>query len=395
MNLAVEENSSETSTIALEACPSEVQCRSRPSVERSRAGVGIPSSMLTSRVISLTQRDQVTERYTPVYGVTVRGETVLSNRRSLRIPVLAAVALIATASEAEVEERCNQLGSACKCSETLNVNEPVGSSWNPSNSTTLSCGTAYLAGAPGLARTVPATEMPPGIEIPNPYVLEMDAGGASGVHVVQGIPNPAFSAGTMCMRSYHKFSNNLSPIDFNGGPDRVKLMEYDISLNSTTSFKIQGQWGNGGDGNFNYLCTDNFCGPGANLTTGGDTVNVDDCKDSWCRVEMCITLSGGNMTPRARIAVLSTGAEETFTTSPLSGVSSITWNTADGQGDYAWMCDCYFQNIPTGKRYLSYALSVFWPTPQSASTWIGPASEIEGSGTPPLGPPAAPVLLSP
>ena len=276
--------------------------------------------------------------------------------------VLAVLLLLVCFRATAEEQRCTELGSVCVCSEPLNVNQswPADTFIDPSDSTTKPCPgqgnnnkSVYLKNG---GASVSAFGFPSGSSVQ--WVLRVDGGGIANITG----QDMAFSVGTLCVRLYQRFSTDFPvPLD----PMRAKLQEL-----SEANLLHQMQWDPfdvDGRGRVEVVGFD----VSQNVPYTGQEVILSDCQSSWCRMEICIEKpDSSTFFAKARIVVLDTGKTMDFT-SNTGNANTINITTP-------WIGNLFRQNSSQGFRYVSYGMQAYWPS--GTGQWIGPASEIEGSG---------------
>lgn len=301
----------------------------------------------------------------------------------VRILLMILLATVATASGQE--QRCDDLGSACYCSEPLNFNaDPLGSSpldppdtdggkectiglqSNSDHEDTIKTVTGTSEGLPGVGYVV--------------RYLEVESGKYNATQQT-GLANK-----TWCARHYAKWSSNF-PNPCTGcvqatPPDtRVKIGR---NIGGYPNLELQIEWppSGSGDNRMDFSCKGggdyNKCT--SSQYTGTETT-FSDCKGNWCRIEWCLDHSTATetMSVRGRVTVLDenlTAVQEettrrdfndyysTFqtgtTTNPMSSRLQHQPFTGDEDGAYSL------------RSHIMVAL-----TGVDTSFWIGPADEIE------------------
>lgn len=325
----------------------------------------------------------------------------MSAVKGLLLVAVLAVAVPAWAGDnnnANGENRCDDLGSVCLCAESLDESTsfiPTDLS-NPPSSTSKQChgGAAIGMGqtAPGRTRFASETLMPTGNAVTNTLQVD-DSYWAISVELVGTTPS-TFSNGTLCIRDYQRIDPAIvagyTGYAALGLGDRLKTSE--MLINNQCLQQDQWSPSGGGAGAAFYPvlqlsgsdCQPGFPNgsPGGDIRTTGTTLTLGDCSNNWCRMESCITLISGQLTTRQRVTRITPadGSAMVKSEGPFP-VSTITINSDD-----FWIGSFYTQHDDTahatgGHRYASYGMAAFWPTPQSDTVWIGPATEVENGAS--------------
>lgn len=276
--------------------------------------------------------------------------------------------------DSDGENRCDQLGSICLCADSLNSNDtitPAVGSYNPANSTSKECSNPSWDTAGGEPSIVSETGMPAGNSVD--YVLAMPQ---QGDYVRSwNAPDPTgtpLTDATVCERYYFKWSGSFP--HSGSSPDQMKIQEFDYSSDAAAHMFAQTTFGFDGNVSTGTVTCE---GSTSSFTLSGDTIHYTDCDDGWCRAELCVTIVSGTVSTRFWVHSMETN-EDAFgvNTTSCTGVASINW---DDGGDVSRVGNLYTESIASaGTRYVSHGLMAQWPTSQPSSTWIGPASEVEG-----------------
>ncbi|ANS05898.1 hypothetical protein [uncultured Mediterranean phage] len=261
------------------------------------------------------------------------------------------------------ENRCDDLGSVCVCSETLNaVETPTFGGENctgndPASSVTNGCGSSVCV-PPGGGSTPAETGMP----VDNSVDFVWELTGTNEI-ILSGLNGADMSDGTDCTRMYYRLSPSFpTTVEID---DRVKISQYEASIGSSSTF-YQCQWDYTGIADPEVRCE--FLGATNEYSTN---VTMQDCQDSWCRIEQCMTrTSGGDTTARFRIVSLNSGETDTLIQTS-SDPQPLDFGTI-------WMGNMFRQSHVGGSYLISYGMQARWPTAQPDTLWIGPAEEVEG-----------------
>jgi len=281
-------------------------------------------------------------------------------------------------NSANGENRCDDLGSACVCSEALDTSETITTSvHNPGPSTTNECNGGPFIEFPSasLIRFASESGMPGGNTVTN--VLEMDDAASDPTFKTLGSDVTTFSSGTVCTRGYQRYNQALINSFTNVTNDRIKIIEFGMA-----SCPIQMTWAVNGPTSDAYVGVGpgTCSGPGEQMIESGDAITIQDCVDGWCRMEFCATVSGGTTTLRGRQVALATSKTHNFD-------FTFSASTIDLGGEGFWIGNHYIeQDIDVaGERYASFEMEAFWSSPQASNVWIGAASEVEGGAAAPSG----------
>jgi hypothetical protein len=332
--------------------------------------------------------------------------------RSANLAVAVAMALFWVGSATAQEQRCNALGSACTCSEPLNVNgfTTSGTFADPSDTNSKGCfgGKAlFFESTADLAGLVPTAEtgMPAGNTVS--YVFRNNRPWDRNMLGVGSSATINSSTRRICYRYYARMSPDYdggtgsdSPncavgkqmsFWFNNG-DQIIVTDAGTK-NRTTPFRLAAQWGNfqANNGNTPYIP----------VAEGSNALKWAECYGQWCQMEVC--LSGNFATNTGDFFVegyhrrLSDNKRTTWPRTNIGPRRSGATNVLSG----AWLHEPYRGNSGPGAcanggtvssytswREASHLMEAQWTT-DTPGLFIGPAVEIEGtSGSPP--PPSEP-----
>jgi len=309
-----------------------------------------------------------------------------SNSLLLAAALLATAWLAPTASRAQMEQRCTDLGQACICSEPLDFTEAVGTiPFDPPD--TEGAGAKECKGGPTLFGDESRLQINriAGSSIGLPGVTSVLEAPASADWSIREW-NRDMTGKTWCERHYLRWTTDYEN-PCNGCPDdkRVKGPRNQKPQGGAHP-DFQSGWNLGSNGSFNWSCQGGFgtpFGKCTNAQASGDYIGFADCKGSWCRIEHCFdhNSSTGALVVRGRVTVLnanrSTAKQRTETQDFLG--SNSTFIT----GDTTTVATTWTQNITTGTSYGTHSMVA--STNRDPNFWIGPAIEVEGL--------AAPILL--
>jgi len=295
-----------------------------------------------------------------------------------RVALLLALLVLPLRSQADAsgEALCASLGSVCLCSESLDSTEAITTNGqNFTNSTVNDCGNTLDTSSITNLRFVTETGMPGGNTVAN--VLEMDGAPPTGGPVYHIVGEaPAFTTGTMCARIYQKFSQALTDAHSDGGTaDRIKLQEFTWQGGACLS---QNEWWTPSGGSSGLKTEIIGCTDVSSSASTPNAVTLQECTDSWCRMEYCVTVSSSSTT--------STRSKVTVVNDARNRIQNLTQATSFSGIGHTWIGNLYVQNMSvTDRRYASYAIQTLWPTAQADTVWIGAASEVEGGAAAPPG----------
>lgn len=292
------------------------------------------------------------------------------------------------------ENWCDDHPVECICSETLDCALGTFSGVvNPSCSTSKQCGPSGNGNAISSnsnSSFVAETEMPAGNTVTNVLAWPLSANTAE-IDCSEGNLSSQSST-TFCTRYYEKFGNGTGTNYFLSG-HRIKLTQIDFQTNSAQAgnpnFFLQSEMRGGGQGTNHPIPETLTCsGEGQGITPTGDSIVIDDVYDSWWRVEQCVDWSGTHAEFRLRYTVLSSGHQLTF--SSVGGAdcepgNTFTDITANGHCWFGNTAHSIIDQQPADPyRYSSYAVAAMFNYDSTHTTWIGPASEVEGAGVTPF-----------
>lgn len=292
--------------------------------------------------------------------------------------------------QADVEQRCQDLGSDCRCSETLHSNDDLsalpGKYWDPTGSATKECpgennnqaigfyGGDYDSGDNTMVLASTEASFPNGAD---PYVYQ---GIVSGQHHMNTGITGSFSNSTFCSRVYKKYTSGMRLTD---PDDRLKILTVtgdSVVLGASQFLAFQANQ----DGtSWKTTRVNGLCSQGDQSGNAANTQPL--CSENgWCRLEICIDQNGSTWQARFYIDELDTETSITqthtlgtcqanFQLGDLTGVQMFEEHTAN---DYASECNpggssqCYQYHSHVMEALLSYD-----PTFR-----IGPAYELECPG---------------
>ena len=356
--------------------------------------------------------------------------------------VIVCSAFAVQVANAAPEKRCGELGGNCVCSEPLSADQNIAfaeSHHDPNDSDVKECGGALKNGKSiytkyPRASFVPVsvargTGMPTGSTVKRVLAYETH----SVVNVSGSLNAHKPSTRRQCFRTYQRFSKDYSSTavalsncqpgrpnyeDHNGDghPDcceRNKMLRI-LSEKPVDNFGLQVE-----DDGFKWLTLwlvrDPATGKSKIATKldrhGSEKFKMDDCKNHWCRFEVCITgdlSTGTNVDVEMKITQVGGTKAQHFTNpkGPASGIraqglSKIWMPDMFRQQNQNARKDSLYPGYPgtrcTGTRFVSHSMQAQWDTDNGQ--WIGPAYEIEGGGssTEPLpidlGKPGRPILV--
>ena len=319
-------------------------------------------------------------------------------RALFRIISVVCVAVSAYADAAK-EQRCTDLGSACICSDTLDVNDgSVSAPHDWTNSPDASeCAVFDWSGGNIFQSTGASVGMPAGSSVG--FVQDL---ANTGFHEFYGDKTPNGPA-RECLRWYVKHSstidracttNNHKMItvqgtDPGGSHNAFQLEEPDnASCGSGTPFNDFEAFSAIGDIDDGTNCSayQSLCDDSPIQST--HDFGPGDCISNWCRIEVCLTTRGqggdlgtagaGPYWAESYVLPLD-GSTESFRRTYMG---DSTWDNCLGGGG-ACSPDQFAINmlIDTGSAdyWISHVLQARWST--DAAQRIGAASEMEGSAT--------------
>jgi hypothetical protein len=293
---------------------------------------------------------------------------------------------LGTALGAGPEERCSELGSRCVCSEPLDNNDfsggwttPSSAVWDPSDSPNAtecgygspSDGNLEIDPAAGHYQTRPATDVPSGERF---NVFATYGGGITSLFFTGNKlcdSNPARA----CVRWYRRWAPGFPSVTTCG--QEAKWFEAYTGVSG-------GIQGTSGSDIFSLR----------HITPFGDadvpkdrTMGPPDCRDQWCRFEVCMTghfCDSGVQTIEAWVTGIDTGEEVHF------GPNSQNTSGDSFQHPFVNLWTTCSANSNQWTE-VSHMMAAGWSN--NGGQRIGAAYEMEGSGggqsTPPAEPPAA------
>jgi hypothetical protein len=211
----------------------------------------------------------------------------MRSKTTLAGVLAAALAVLGEAHAAE--QRCNELGEACVCSEPLNnLDSYTVSTHDPSDSTTKECG-EWDAALPGSGTASFPVPFPPGATLQNVLFMAQTAG-AVGKLRYEGTSPRDLTNQTLCVRSYRNYGATHAP------PGNIKIAR----MGSLEGVSWQSAWSaNGGPTStphVNWISLLNGAGvvDCALGHTGSEAeqLRFTDCQSHWCRFEICVDHNG-------------------------------------------------------------------------------------------------------
>lgn len=279
------------------------------------------------------------------------------------------VLLATPAFAGPVEQRCADLGTGCACSEPLDFAGTTEPTFDPPDSEgpgAKECGNQ--------GRAIVAVRS-------HPMVTGSSVGLPSAGHVLAAQLHDNgqiedvrrdFPNGTYCLRHYVRYSQGL-PVPQNaeqdikgprnvkpdGGPHPGVESQWD-----TNALKIQPQFHSSAFGTSS----------GLKLSRSGPDVSLNDCKASWCRIELCYDHNAygqNKLNWRARVVQISTGKTNEFGPE-LSPRSSPTVHSGDANHLAKWWTD-----VDDDGQTQWFSRVMVAIVPVNPVFWIGPALELE------------------
>lgn len=307
-----------------------------------------------------------------------------------------------TASYA-AEQRCNELGANCVCSEPLNTNSYVYSApgYNPSDSTTNQC---QMDGIPGAVVTRNSNDLfgsndtavrslLPAAHQVNYFLRGPD--GHTGVYWVGTKLGSAFVK-RAAIRMYLFYSSNFE-FAYTSLCENHKFFETDHMITTMSGTDAAGSGGGnhqayGWTQGWNHAVDCCFSGP--NGTSNYGPTPLSSYRGKWFRIEMVLTNRAGGSSPngfRAEIYM-----KNVTDNTPEQKVIDTAGTSFSGNGWGAWTdltppsrqdaleFAAYRQGTCAGYYGLSHVMAAGWDT--DAGQRIGAAYEIEGGGSAPAPP---------
>ncbi len=298
-----------------------------------------------------------------------------------------AIALLVGSNAVAQEQRCDELGSNCICSEPMNANDGgISSGHDFSDSPSATECDRYAKfydsnKSSSNVRMVSETDMPAGND--TSHVLEVTSSGGNIVWL-NGRARPASSDERVCVRYYFKVTRDFSGAGPNnkGCPsERNKLLQF--SFGSSSPYQVseypgsscQGPPGSGlaPYGKISSIQHGMSSGGAKSLSPGVDWTSCME-GEGWCRLESCVhgdLQAGRNIYVDTKLKALSTGVESVQINhgpvNPGQGLSLVSADIFHGQG-----------SGPTGSRFLSHFMQAAFSS--NNGQWIGAAYEVEGGG---------------
>jgi len=286
------------------------------------------------------------------------------------------------------EKRCRDLGEQCACSEPLNVAQaiacdqmaecyidPLDSEGPAARECDGYAGNGqavWVDGESAGASVDPITEgVPFPAGSPVRYVW-LGARGTIGIGEVGGNRFEATDA-TVCIRSYQRWHATFPPPpDSSNSCGVAGIGLGDGTVPGGVQLKTVAD-NPAGDKGYQLEAASNFYG-----FDGYDygapepkPMSYNDCRNSWCRFEVCVDHDGQLITARGRITELSSGLTQSF--GPI-GPSNIPNAAFLSPGVQLVSFSCSYGGGP--QRYASHAMQAS-VTPHDSSFWIGGAAEVE------------------
>lgn len=287
--------------------------------------------------------------------------------------------------------------SSLLCADTMNANDaPIGSPWNPSNSTSFTCGSLQTPWTEPTAATVVLANSA-GVPFPsgvNPYVFQMDLAGFGDSADAWTFENAGEASNqTVCIRHYIRFHPDATgPSDCTGDTDRIKIGAI-TKLDGSPAFNAGQQFDSCNNSATAGFDASAYTGETTSTSPDTSAVGGDDfasCQDYWCRVETCVDVWGGAGADSAR-------ARHRWTTvgGPVDDIDvSLTGTCAnaecsdgdallDGSGMSIYVQDGAATGM-SNVHFRSHNMMVKVPCTSTtcggsdSDFWIGAASELEG-----------------
>lgn len=343
------------------------------------------------------------------------------SRKSKSLPIAVAMALFFWVGSATAQEqRCNELGSVCQCSERLDTNAfawdntpQASEEVNPTDTNSKQCrgGKAIQVGEQN-GNSAQITYLLPTAETGMPavnsvnYVWRWNRGQG----YILGYGNTPLQPSTkrLCYRHYLRMSPNYDGGNIATDPtspncDAGKFNQQKWSQTYDLQSGSAGCAGRNCDFAWGVPGWPGFSQPG-NVFPADIDFNYSDCYGQWCRFETCVSgdFAGGtgNFFAEGYIRRLSDGKQRNWRRYNLGagnpglnmGVAPWIVNGFRGDANDPGTCTNGFPQDATNRgawREVSYLMQAEWPVDVSG-TFIGPAREIEGAaGSPPPPPPGS------
>jgi hypothetical protein len=304
--------------------------------------------------------------------------------------VIALLVLAAALSHAGVvgaqEQRCQELGASCSCSEQFNTNAFTiqNNTWmNPTDGNTAKNCSELGDGSSTVSPTNWTQHTGASVGLP-----QLDWVWATRSGVVYGRNITAATVRRAAVRYYFRFSSDFQ-YGSTGSCGSSKLSQFGWNVNGsstpeyqwagltgprTPAVRIQGFAGGAGRGVWNAP---------AQYQKG---FSFETCKTRWCRLEMIVAgesvRAGSGLFVEAEVVALGTSPAQRVVTARTSiGSAGARHDTV-----YSWIANAFRGGSCAGTRYISHAMQAEWST--DADQTIGPAREIEGGGSAPASAPA-------
>ncbi len=282
------------------------------------------------------------------------------------------------------EQRCNELGANCLCSEPLQdtTTRSIGDQHDFADSPNGSECKNYETSS-NRVRTINEFGMPAGNSVDR--VLEIAEDGAS-VNWIRGEESAPSSTQRMCVRYYATYDENFSGVGQNGAgcpAERNKMVQFGFQGANVQLQEAVNPQGCHGPGTSNpayqpiYL-TNTAISNFYLQNNQGDYATFDKCwkSNGWCRIEVCVAgniASGQNVYTEARMTMLSDG--DVY--AARQGNRTNMGNFGGGQTG----ADLYHGQGSVGGYggyYISHFMQASWSS--DSGQWIGAATEIESGG---------------
>jgi len=296
---------------------------------------------------------------------------------SISLPLL----LLGADRAAATEQRCDELGGACVCSEPLDTSSmPASGSYrNPADSVSKQCG--WNGGAltdPDAWGIYDAFDLPAGIgKVAG--VKPVTAGNGA---TLNGIAGTGDSTRRVCTRHYFRLSPDyVAKTQSSGGScEANKAAEFGFGeSNALLHWDFAEGWG-WRLTIINFDSDNNGPDPSYNLPTSGN-LQWSDCKNEWCRAEMCVSgniNAGSGFKAEAYIEGATSGKRIDWARTTIGRPCPGGKNCGKGRLTSSWISNGYRQGNCGGIRYITHGMQAEWDS--DAGQFIGAAYEIEGGG---------------
>jgi hypothetical protein len=293
---------------------------------------------------------------------------------------------------AAAEQRCNELGAACLCSERFNTNQfsTSNSTWmNPTDSNPKQC---EEIGGTGTAVTPTNWSQHTGASVGLPqlsYVWATKSGWTFGRPITSATRR-------LAVRYYFRFSSDFQYGETGScGSSKLSQIAWNATNQHTPEFQWAGLVGPKAPAiRVQGFSSNNYEAWNAPVVfEGGFTYDV--CKTRWCRLEMIVSgdvLAGRNIFVEGSVVAVGTNQRAV---TPRTAVGSASGSHSVV---YPEPVNGFRGGSCAGTRYISHQVQAAWTS--DAGQTIGAAREIESGGgggddTPPVpaSPPAAPSNL--